>query len=72
MWHGEVAAEAGQEVPHSRVVDENREGYLGEPAIPAPGQTAQPRVSALGRESLVTSGSKIKWGLGQWKKLPVS
>ena len=52
-------------------------GIPWEQAIPAPGQTSQPRVPALGRMIPITScckktnkQTKKQWGLGQQKKLP--
>ena len=59
-----------QAVPHSHVVGGSGEGYLGSKVIVAAGQTAQPRVSVLGRLIPLTSVCKNKWGLGWGKELP--
>ena len=41
-----------------------------EQKITAPGQTAQPRVPAPGRQSPITLGYKNQWELWQHKKQP--
>ena len=59
-------------VSHSGVVDKNPRGCgsnTQEQRIPASDQTTQPRVPMPGRSASITSGYKIQWGLGQWKKL---
>ena len=58
-------------VPHSHAADKNWEGQPGS-EWSQPQARLQPRVQALGNKSLITSGCKNQWLLGQWKKLLVT